>query len=345
MAVDVDHEGQKAARRCPLRRPRREMSSSRSAASPERRRRRAAVKAEENIQTTKLAPFAPKKIPPPPERSDEPCYFFTLLPEELQLCCLRHLVYDGRFISAGARNMLAFASTSSAARECVERHSQPLWSALLEHSGIEVDESAMREDLDLRAVCRRLRRPPRNDEAMQIAWQFEAQGLSPDATDANEGEQRAWWRCYAQAIRVQDSILQVRVRFHGYDESDEEWRPLEQLRPYRVAKHGHVFWEQLKPGNECEVSYQLTGHPAARWEAVIVTLARKHEGRRGAIRATVHYYGFAEAWDETLHDPSLRLQPSRKAERFAQAAVWRHNNGAASSSSTNGAASSSSASL
>ena len=84
---------------------------------------------------------------------------------------------------------------------------------------------------------------------------------------------------------------------------------------------------------------------AARWEAVIVTLARKHEGRRGAIRATVHYYGFAEAWDETLHDPSLRLQPSRKAERFAQAAVWRHNNGAASSSSTNGAASSSSASL
>ena len=313
------------------------MSSARSAASPDRRRRAAAVKAEANIQTTKLAPFAPKKIPPPPERSDEPCYFFTLLPEELQLCCLRHLVYDGRFISAGARNMLAFASTSSAARECLERHSQPLWLALLEHSGIEVDESAMREDLDLRAVCRRLRRPPRNDEVMQIAWQLEAQGLSPDATDANEGEQRAWWRCYAQAIRVQDSILQVRVRFHGYDESDEEWRPLEQLRPYRLPKHGHVFWEQLKPGGECEVSYQLQGHPASRWEAVIVTLARRPD------RATVHYVGFAEAWDETLQEPSLRLQPSRKAERFAQAAVWRDNNGAASSSS-NGAASSSSAS-
>ena len=324
------------------------MSCSRSAASPDRRRRAAAVKAEENIQTTKLAPFAPKKIPPPPESSDEPCYFFTLLPEELQLCCLRHLVDDGRFVSTCARNLLAFASTSSAARECVEGHSQPLWRALLEYAGVEVDESAFREDLDLRAVCRRLRRPPRNaDETMQIAWQFEAQGLSPDATDANEGEQRAWWRCHANAIRVQDATLQVRVRFVGYGESDEEWRSLEQLRPYRVPKHGHVwFWEQLKPGNECEVSYQLTGHPAARWEAVIVTLARpQYPGNPRAIRATVHYVGFAEAWDETLQCPSLRLQPSRKAERFAQAAVWRHNNGAASSSSTNGAASSSSASL
>ena len=112
------------------------MSCSRSAASSPDRRAARPVKAEENIQTTKLAPFAPKKIPPPPERSDEPCYFFTLLRRSCSFAASDHLVDDGRFVSTCARNLLAFASTSSAARECVEGHSQPLWRALLESAAL-----------------------------------------------------------------------------------------------------------------------------------------------------------------------------------------------------------------
>ena len=65
-----------------------------------------------------------------------------------------------------------------------------------------------------------------------------------------------------------------------------------------------------RPGDAVEVSWAPEGHPAARWEAEIISAVFTRGGGKG--RAKVRYKGFGAGWDELLGHGSPRLFPARE---------------------------------
>ena len=85
----------------------------------------------------------------------------------------------------------------------------------------------------------------------------------------------AWWRCTAVAARGAGAQLSVRVRYAGYEDTeDEEWRAMCDLRRGGAAEAGlrsGAFASMRRcVGEAVEVSAKPTdGHPAALWEASV----------------------------------------------------------------------------
>ena len=123
------------------------------------------------------------------------------------------------------------------------------------------------------------------------------------------------------------SRVMVSVRWYGYTAKDDEWRPLDCLRPFSPAE-AHAGWrrERRQPGDLLEVSWAIHGHPAARWEAVVLDVNGEMNGHpRGPSHdwIWVHFEDFSNDWDEWLGASSRRLMPRRGDCCYAQEDVWR----------------------
>ena len=118
--------------------------------------------------------------------------------------------------------------------------------------------------------------------------------------------------------------VQVRVRYHGYDETNDEWRSVCSLRraataadPTRWSKRQRIV------GDEIEFSAPpCAGHPAALWEATIKSVRRAElvgarvpkSARPSAdnpnrdLECLVHFLGFTDEFDEWVAASSTRLR-------------------------------------
>ena len=82
------------------------------------------------------------------------------------------------------------------------------------------------------------------------------------------------------------------------------WRPLSQLRAFEPRPPAAWRSYPRAVGEAVEVSWAPDGHPAAKWEANVISTGR---------RALVRYVGFEAGWDEWLAHNSPRLFPARRA--------------------------------
>jgi len=62
---------------------------------------------------------------------------------------------------------------------------------------------------------------------------LDAHGGETQPCNNEAGNTRGWWRCHAIAVRGAGPDLEVRVRFVGCAESDDEWRSVCSLVPSR----------------------------------------------------------------------------------------------------------------
>ena len=309
--------------------------------------RAAAVKAEAQMLVVKRRTLASLKADEgstsPSRPSTSARCLLLALPDEVQLSIAHRL---------NARELLCFASTCVAARRMHREHESALWRRLLERDGValaflETQHEASAAHLDFRALHERLC-DPRGGRRYQ-----EVQGVNHEVSI---GEMRAWWRCVAVAIDVRpppeppeqqqpDGIaaavqppieqsgtaaaaaamarVMVSVRWYGYTAKDDEWRPLDCLRPFSPAE-AHSNWrrQRRQPGDLLEVSWAIHGHPAARWEAVVLDVnGDNHPVYTDWI--LVHFEDFSNDWDEWLGASSRRLMPRRGDCCYTQADVWR----------------------
>lgn len=98
----------------------------------------------------------------------------------------------------------------------------------------------------------------------------------------------------------------VLVRYLGYeDATEDEWRPLVQLRAFEP--HPPSSWRSTKrmKGEMVEVSWAPPDHPTARWEAVISQIR--------ANKARVRFIGFDASWDTWLPHNAEEMFPARAA--------------------------------
>ena len=289
-----------------------------------RPRRAAASHADEQMRVIKgrtlasLTHIRPEPAPSSSVAVDRRVNFLVTLPEELQLAIVSLLV---------ERDICALACSCTAARGLVYRNATELWRGRLAHAGIKVDDSLLASpyaaQINFRELQRCLGTPGGGRRELEV------QGLSTNVDNA--GERRAWWRCEAVgvAVRVVDSVtaqmvLMVRVHTRGYPESDDEWRPFEALRPQ--SEVAVAAWRRQKRHVDelCEVSWAPRGHPAARWEAVVLNLFVLKDTQNKVLYPAVgvRYESFADAWDEGIKEDSRRLYPRRSDDRFVQHRAW-----------------------
>jgi len=150
------------------------------------------------------------------------------------------------------------------------------------------------------------------------------------STECDAGDMHAWWRCRAVGLRFMDapdqelthgrqqracSHIQVRVRYAGYQESDDEWRAacsLRQARPFDADFAMHVP-RYVGEMVECSAP-PCPGHPPALWEAQIADLDRTRRRRKlplypnRDVYALVRFRDFGREFDEFIAADSRRLR-------------------------------------
>ena len=142
---------------------------------------------------------------------------------------------------------------------------------------------------------------------------YEAQGIT--TSDAGQGEKRAWWKCTVVGLATEPE-LRLCVSYAGYADSENEWRLVEHLRPFRDTDEDN--WWRRHPrmeGERVEVAWAITGHPVARWEAQIHSVQ--------GSKVQVHYLGFEDSWREWLPHSSRRLFSPRPAQLQLES-FWAH---------------------
>ena len=121
---------------------------------------------------------------------------------------------------------------------------------------------------------------------------IEATGWADESVLENASEmQYAWWQADALAFDARRGL--VRVRYRGYeDDTEDEWRPLSQLRRYEARPSSAWRNTRRTKGEAVEVAWAPPGHRSARWEAEVV------DSR--PAKAKVRFVGFDASWDMWL---------------------------------------------
>lgn len=260
------------------------------------------------VQSRTIATLLPVPEGPSVEKAERitGVNWLIILPEELQVAIASVLA---------ERELCTLGCSCHASETLVSSHATVLWRSALTRAGIAMHPSlqaggAFASKVDFRALQRRLGTPLACGRQM-----LEVQGLT--AVCGNPGEQHAWWRCEAVGIAVGKMKVMVRVRAWGYPASDDEWRALEDLRPH--SDHVEHRWrEEIGAGSLIEVSWAQSGHPAARWEAIVT----RRDNHQKKVWLGVFYENFAGEWNEVIRNDSKRLMPRRERCRLAQRDVW-----------------------
>lgn len=162
---------------------------------------------------------------------------------------------------------------------------------------------------------------------------WETAGDSDDAVPCDAGNMNAWWRCHAVGLRVRShpkpvaissrgsthshpacGHVEVKVRYRGYAETDDEWRSMCSLRrasavdPAFSSTRARVVGECI----ECSAP-PCPGHPSALWEGRVQAVAvdgaaggshRPNKGRKLLVR----FKDFGPEFDEWIHAESKRVR-------------------------------------
>ena len=196
-------------------------------------------------------------------------------------------------------------------------NAKQLWYRQCREKGICSGRVRESDPIDFRAIFHLVLQPA-SSSADAIPRCFEAQGVvSVGVNDEppNLGERLSWWRCYIRHVEYeprrqqeQEHVLFAIVHFLGYPPTDNERRPLRDLRVLSPSRE-HVQWRagSVRYVDEpCEVTWSIPGHPSASWEARI----RRVDA--DAKKLEVHYIGYPQTQDEWLTTHSPRLRPRQR---------------------------------